>query len=197
MRDGIVLIGVLLDHHGEIMIVRPSASRPAVSRPSLLPSSIQLLRCTAEAVPRVSPVGLSCSSCPLVGGLLSERTDQWETGVGPGHETTARGPACEPSVESRVGPGGSSRGWTRTIRLLRGLLPKSEVFSADEGGGDEETRTPDPLLAKEMLCQLSYVPAISLREVVGAPGLEPGTSALSGPRSNQLSYAPLMPDPKA
>src|SRR5687768_3610006 len=24
-------------------------------------------------------------------------------------------------------------------------------------GGDEETRTPDPLLAKEMLCQLSYV----------------------------------------
>jgi hypothetical protein len=27
-----------------------------------------------------------------------------------------------------------------------------------EGGGDEETRTPDPLLAKEMLYQLSYVP---------------------------------------
>ena len=26
------------------------------------------------------------------------------------------------------------------------------------GGGDEETRTPDPLLAKEMLSQLSYVP---------------------------------------
>jgi hypothetical protein len=28
--------------------------------------------------------------------------------------------------------------------------------------------------------------------VVGAPGLEPGTSALSGPRSNQLSYAPWV-----
>jgi hypothetical protein len=26
------------------------------------------------------------------------------------------------------------------------------------GGGDEETRTPDLLLAKEMLYQLSYVP---------------------------------------
>ena len=26
-------------------------------------------------------------------------------------------------------------------------------------GGDEETRTPDPLLAKEMLCRLSYVPS--------------------------------------
>ncbi len=28
-------------------------------------------------------------------------------------------------------------------------------------GGDEETRTPDPLLAKETLCQLSYVPRSS------------------------------------
>jgi hypothetical protein len=28
------------------------------------------------------------------------------------------------------------------------------------GGGDEETRTPDPLLAKEMLYQLSYVPVL-------------------------------------
>ena len=27
-------------------------------------------------------------------------------------------------------------------------------------GGDEETRTPDPLLAKEMLFQLSYVPTL-------------------------------------
>jgi hypothetical protein len=32
------------------------------------------------------------------------------------------------------------------------------VIGTVEGGGDEETRTPDPLLAKEMLCQLSYVP---------------------------------------
>ena len=31
-------------------------------------------------------------------------------------------------------------------------------FGSGSGGGDEETRTPDPLLAKEMLCQLSYVP---------------------------------------
>ena len=26
------------------------------------------------------------------------------------------------------------------------------------GGGDEGTRTPDPLLAKEVLSQLSYIP---------------------------------------
>jgi hypothetical protein len=30
-----------------------------------------------------------------------------------------------------------------------------------QGGGDEETRTPDLLLAKEMLYQLSYVPLAS------------------------------------
>ena len=34
-----------------------------------------------------------------------------------------------------------------------------DVAPGSGGGGDEETRTPDPLLAKEMLCQLSYVPA--------------------------------------
>ena len=66
-----------------------------------------------------------------------------------------------------------------------------EALDGQRGGGDEETRTPDPLLAKEMLCQLSYVPEDPADTgVVGAPGLEPGTSALSGPRSNQLSYAP-------
>ena len=36
-------------------------------------------------------------------------------------------------------------------RILRFVIPEPV-------GGDEETRTPDPLLAKEMLCQLSYVP---------------------------------------
>jgi hypothetical protein len=57
-----------------------------------------------------------------------------------------------------------------------------------EGGGDEETRTPDPLLAKEMLFRLSYVPLLSDDElVVGVSGLEPETSALSGQCSNQLS----------
>jgi hypothetical protein len=40
----------------------------------------------------------------------------------------------------------------------------SGFSSTERVGGDEETRTPDPLLAKEMLCQLSYVPSPS-REV--------------------------------
>ena len=51
MRDGIV-IGVLLDHYGEIVIAPPPAPLAGGLRPSLLPSSIQLLRCTAEAVRR-------------------------------------------------------------------------------------------------------------------------------------------------
>ncbi len=34
------------------------------------------------------------------------------------------------------------------------------------------------------------LPGTPAGQPVGAPGLEPGTSALSGPRSNQLSYAP-------
>ena len=38
-------------------------------------------------------------------------------------------------------------------------LPGQRFFLQEaQSGGDEETRTPDPLLAKEMLCQLSYVP---------------------------------------
>lgn len=36
--------------------------------------------------------------------------------------------------------------------------PRAPTKSIAGSGGDEETRTPDPLLAKEMLCRLSYVP---------------------------------------
>ena len=81
---------------------------------------------------------------------------------------------------------------SKLCRQQSAVLPRWSVVGGS--GGDEETRTPDPLLAKEMLCQLSYVPVESQHAtMVGAPGLEPGTSALSGPRSNQLSYAPRMP----
>ena len=54
--------------------------------------------------------------------------------------------------------------------------------------GAERDRTADPLLAKQVLSQLSYSPeSIGL---VGLPGVEPGTSRLSGVCSNQLSYRP-------
>ena len=51
-------------------------------------------------------------------------------------------------------------------------------------GGDDRSRTGDPLLAKQVLSQLSYIPNAIL---VGLPGVEPGTSRLSSARSSQLS----------
>ena len=92
-------------------------------------SSIQLLRCAAEA------------ALGRQGRSASESAGAWA------HET-------EHTHQRIVGA------------LLRAL----ELFDLKVGcpwrsirggfGGDEETRTPDPLLAKEMLCQLSYVPML-------------------------------------
>jgi hypothetical protein len=81
VRDGIV-IGVLLDHldhHGEIMIFSPADLAIDGLRPSLLPSSIQLLRCAAEAAPRSARRRLAPAVRWSVGSL-GERTDQGETG---------------------------------------------------------------------------------------------------------------------
>ena len=62
-------------------------------------------------------------------------------------------------------------------------------------GGAERDRTVDPLLAKQVLSQLSYSPlkvSITNRrdKVVGLGRFELPTSPLSGVRSNQLSYRP-------
>ena len=66
--------------------------------------------------------------------------------------------------------------------------------------GDDRARTDNLRLARAALSQLSYVPGVSesgrkfvicnLNSVVGVGGLEPPTSALSEPHSNQLSYTP-------
>ena len=58
-------------------------------------------------------------------------------------------------------------------------------------GGGERDRTDDLLRAKQALSQLSYSPIeIGQSLIVGLRGLEPRTSALSGQRSNRLSYKP-------
>ena len=64
---------------------------------------------------------------------------------------------------------------------------KSKIYC----GADRE-RTCDLLNAKQALSQLSYSPnSIWLAvDQVGLRGLEPRTSALSGQRSNHLSYKP-------
>ena len=78
------------------------------------------------------------------------------------------------------------------------------AFLAFRPGGDEQNRTVDPLLARQVLSQLSYTPRyhrgllliLALfffsEELVGSSGLEPPTSRLSGARSNRLSYEPLL-----
>jgi hypothetical protein len=73
-------------------------------------------------------------------------------------------------------------------------------------GGAERDRTADPLLAKQVLSQLSYspirhpksndrfsgIPVVSVAEMVGLGRFELPTSPLSGVRSNQLSYRPRL-----
>jgi hypothetical protein len=73
--------------------------------------------------------------------------------------------------------------------------------------GDGEIRTLDPLLARQVLSQLSYTPTslygfdapfsgtgrllfLTCGLPMGLSGLEPPTSRLSGVRSNRLSYKP-------
>ena len=71
--------------------------------------------------------------------------------------------------------------------------------------GDKEIRTLDPLLARQVLSQLSYVPRLqhlkhcnyyivkALVRAMGLSGLEPPTSRLSGVRSNQSRQPPIFP----
>ena len=88
------------------------------------------------------------------------------------------------------------------MRLLNPTHPRIKAFvssvqfsRSNKTGGDEENRTPDPLLARQVLSQLSYAPLFPSFVrcyflLVGLSGLEPLTSRLSGVRSNLLSYKP-------
>ena len=70
-------------------------------------------------------------------------------------------------------------------------------------GGGKRDRTDDPLLAKQVLYQLSYAPSTSASGLisllclavcmVGLVGLEPTTPRLSSVCSNHLSYKPFLP----
>ncbi len=68
------------------------------------------------------------------------------------------------------------------------ILENDNAWQKITGGGERD-RTDDPLLAKQVLSQLSYTPGCS---VVGLAGFEPATPALSRRCSNQLSYRPSL-----
>ncbi len=83
---------------------------------------------------------------------------------------------------SRVLPG-----FRRCVRFLYLQLPGRGHSTC----GDEGNRTPDLLLAKQALYQLSYIPEPCAANHVRVLGFEPRTSALSELRSSQLSYTRL------
>ena len=73
--------------------------------------------------------------------------------------------------------------------LTRCRNPLIPPPSPERVGGADRDRTGDPLLAKQVLSQLSYSPTW-IRFMVGLGRVELPTSSLSGMRSSQLSYRP-------
>jgi hypothetical protein len=89
-----------------------------------------------------------------------------------------------------------SRGTPPLGRPRRGegrALASPPRDAAAEAGGADRARTGDPLVANQVLSQLSYSPGSS--GLVGLSGFEPLTSRLSAVRSSQLSYRPVVPGP--
>ena len=102
-----------------------------------------------------------------------------------------------------------------TLRLFSifGFQGTDSFLWMFSSSGDGEIRTLDPLLARQVLSQLSYAPIPDGSLVwlfrkslfqgffqvfsppVGLSGLEPPTSRLSGVRSNRLSYKPSLSGP--
>src|SRR3954451_20162824 len=117
---------------------------------SLLPSSIQLLRCTASrrfggrrARLVVRPSG------PLVGGLSLRAHGSGD--LCRGTRTHVDGSRTVPANRRRSRGGSGVSGGPELFILALADHLDQRSSSGGQGGGDEETRTPDPLLAKEML----------------------------------------------
>ena len=91
----------------------------------------------------------------------------------------------------------------RFCECLAGAHPRVPHFKPSdlraEAGGADRDRTDDPLVANQVLSQLSYSPGTYLpaarspgatATLVGLGRFELPTSRLSGVRSDQLSYRP-------
>jgi hypothetical protein len=111
------------------------------------------------------PTARGPSSLPAIRwsvSSLSEITDQ----RGDGEADTQRRLEDQPRSrleDSACGFGRPGVCPVSSVQMWCGLAQDLflRLIDLERVGGDEETRTPDPLLAKEMLCQLSYVPSPS------------------------------------
>ena len=140
----------------------------AKSKISIFCRTIQLLRCAGHPAdpPPVRLLGPASPAEPLVGALHGGHG----SGARPtlpspprtrydGSRTSLRAVAKRASLGPEGLPGsGPGLFSSRSGSLRPAGRPSAARRALAVGGGDEETRTPDPLLAKEMLCQLSYVP---------------------------------------
>ena len=73
-------------------------------------------------------------------------------------------------VDGLAGPSNGTDNVAAAHMAVKGTSAQARLISGNDGG-DEGTRTPDPLLAKEVLSQLSYIPTQSqgTASFVGAP----------------------------
>ncbi len=67
----------------------------------------------------------------------------------------------------------------RSPVLQTSAFSRSATSAMTNNGAESRTRTDDVLLTMQLLCQLSYL-GEGIDEVVGANGIEPLTSAVSG-----------------
>ena len=88
-------------------------------------------------------------------------------------------------------PPGASSFEDTTARASIPGRSSADVFAlSSAAGGADRARTGDPLVANQVLSQLSYSPGFV--RMVGLSGFEPLTSRLSAVRSSQLSYRPVV-----
>jgi hypothetical protein len=142
---------------GSIGIV--SLTNSAKSKIDLLPNNSSSCKGAARRGGQAGPLPVRSSSGPLVGELPRRSRIRRSMVV----DTRRR---LEDLPRSRLGTAPRFSvvpGSTRCLQLSDWCgLAQDRILRCGSrrlgDGGDEETRTPDPLLAKEMLCQLSYVP---------------------------------------